>query len=56
MSKPHNQTPITVAWETIPDADPQAIEKAFAMLLKRGPKRQDSAQTRAIPPELDKTH
>ncbi len=32
-TKPRN---ITVIWETVPDADQEAIDKAFAMLFRRG--------------------
>lgn len=28
---------IEVIWETVPDPDPEALHKAFAMLFKRGP-------------------
>lgn len=26
-----------VIWEAVPDPDPEALQKAFAMLFKRGP-------------------
>jgi hypothetical protein len=56
MPEPRHQTTITAIWETLPDADPKAVEKAFALLFRRGPGRKDSAKTGGDLPELDKTH
>jgi hypothetical protein len=55
MPKPHQNT-IAVIWETLPDADPKAVEKAYALLFRhashaRIPQKQ--AETRR---ELDKTY
>jgi len=55
MPKPRHQTTITAIWETLLDADPKAVEKAFALLFRRGPRRNDSAETRQNLPDLDKT-
>jgi hypothetical protein len=59
MQNPRRQTRIAVIWECVPDADPKALDKAFAMLFRRGPYASDrgnSAETCGEPPELDKPH
>jgi len=56
MPKPRRQNTITAIWETLSDADPKAVEKAFFMLFRQSPERQDSADTRQKLPELDKTY
>jgi hypothetical protein len=54
------QTKLTVVWEVLPDADPQAIHKAFAMLFRRCASgtaaTQKSPQTCGKNTEIDKSH
>jgi len=53
------QPNITVIWEPLPNADPQAIHKAFAMLFRHaeaGGEIQETAGACGEQHELDKTH
>lgn len=54
------QAKLTVVWEVLPDADPQAIHKAFSMLFRRNDSAkaptQKSPQTCGKNTELDKSH
>jgi hypothetical protein len=59
MPKLHRQSKITVIWETVPDADPQAVHKAFSMLFRHPVNvgtELDSAESCEELPQLDKTH
>jgi len=60
MLNRNRQTKLTVVWELLPDADPQAIHKAFAMLFRRRDSgttaTQKSPQTCGKHPEIDKSH
>lgn len=56
MPKRCRQSSITALWETLPDADPKAVEKASFMLFKQSTDRPQSASTRQNSAALDKTH
>jgi hypothetical protein len=53
-------TKLTMVWEVLPNADPQAVHKAFAMLFRRRTSinelPEESAQTRGKRAELDKSY
>jgi hypothetical protein len=60
MLNRNRQTKLNVVWELVPDADPQAIHKAFAMLFGRRASgtaaMQKSPQTCGKNTEIDKSH
>lgn len=55
MPKKRRQSAIAAVWETLPDADPKAVEKAFFMLFRQSTERQNSADICDNSPRLTKT-
>lgn len=55
MSEPRDKPTLTAIWETVPDADAEALQKAVAMLFRRGPYRRDSSKRCQKTAELDKS-
>lgn len=55
MPKRRSPIAITAVWETLPDADPKAVDKAFLMLFRPESRRRTVATIMPEIAELDKT-
>ena len=56
MQKPTRQNKLTVVWEVLPDADPEAIHKAFRILFRAAFRDPTKGQEHAKnTPQLDKS-